>query len=212
MKSQTNRLIVCCFCCLPWIAHAKDFKPGSAFPASNTSKMNLPLSTFINQRSHVTDWSLVVLIRGDKHYILSDKVNRQILSEPAAQGDTVALDEAATSFLGWRRLNPEIEASVFWKANPQLQKQTIQYTSSATVGASATANDAVSSPAEPHPTRSSIDALTSVVPPAPKKEPSTPPAPSKPTEEQTSSTPWSIIVVLIGAAIGLLWLLLKGRK
>ncbi len=37
------------------------------------------------------------------------------------------------------------------------------------------------------------------------------PAPT-PREEPTSSTPWSIIVVLIVAAMGLLWLLLKGRK
>ncbi|MCB1212627.1 MAG: hypothetical protein KDK97_25100, partial [Verrucomicrobiales bacterium] len=33
-----------------------------------------------------------------------------------------------------------------------------------------------------------------------------------PSEEPTSSTPWSIIVVLIVAAIGLLWLLLKRRS
>lgn len=33
-----------------------------------------------------------------------------------------------------------------------------------------------------------------------------------PTEQPASSTPWSIIVVLIVAAIGLLWLLLKNRK
>lgn len=41
------------------------------------------------------------------------------------------------------------------------------------------------------------------------------PAPSPillPSEEPTSSTPWSIIVVLIVAAIGLLWLLVKKRK
>lgn len=35
---------------------------------------------------------------------------------------------------------------------------------------------------------------------------------STPSEETTSSTPWSIIVVLIVAAIGLLWLLLKRRS
>ncbi len=33
-----------------------------------------------------------------------------------------------------------------------------------------------------------------------------------PTEEPASSTPWSIIVVLIVAVTGLLWLLLKGRS
>lgn len=51
----------------------------------------------------------------------------------------------------------------------------------------------------------------SVQPPAPKKaseaKPTTPPS-----EAPTSSTPWSIIVVLIVAASGLLWLLLKRRS
>lgn len=36
--------------------------------------------------------------------------------------------------------------------------------------------------------------------------------PSLPSEEQASSTLWSVVIVLIVAAIGLLWLLLKGRK
>jgi hypothetical protein len=48
--------------------------------------------------------------------------------------------------------------------------------------------------------------------PAPKKtlkaKPTAPPL----AEEPASSTPWSIIVVLIVAATGLLWLLLKKRK
>jgi len=48
--------------------------------------------------------------------------------------------------------------------------------------------------------------------PAPKKAAVAKPAISSPSEEPTSSTPWSIIVVLILAASGLLWLLLKGRK
>jgi hypothetical protein len=46
----------------------------------------------------------------------------------------------------------------------------------------------------------------------PKKAPSTEPPPSTPSEEPTSSTPWSVIVVLIVAATGLLWLLVKNRK
>jgi hypothetical protein len=45
-----------------------------------------------------------------------------------------------------------------------------------------------------------------VQPPTPQKLPSTTPTTTPP------STPWSIIVVLIVAAGGLLWLLLKGRK
>lgn len=50
-----------------------------------------------------------------------------------------------------------------------------------------------------------------VQPTAQKKAPSTAPAPT-PSEEPSSSTPWSIIVVLIVAATGLLWLLVKKRK
>jgi hypothetical protein len=48
-------------------------------------------------------------------------------------------------------------------------------------------------------------------PPAAKQAPEAKPAPI-PSEEPTSSTPWSIIVVLVVAAIGLLWLLVKNRK
>jgi len=51
----------------------------------------------------------------------------------------------------------------------------------------------------------------SVQSPAAKQAPETKPAPI-PSEEPTSSTPWSIIVVLIMAATGLLWLLVKMRK
>jgi hypothetical protein len=46
-------------------------------------------------------------------------------------------------------------------------------------------------------------------PNAPEAKPTTPPTPN---EEPTTSTPWSIIVVLIVAACGLLWLLLKRRS
>lgn len=58
---------------------------------------------------------------------------------------------------------------------------------------------------------------TPTLPPAvqtspPKKAPSTAPASSTPSEEPTSSTPWLVVAVLIVAAMGLLWLLLKNRK
>lgn len=46
--------------------------------------------------------------------------------------------------------------------------------------------------------------------PPPRKAPEA--KPSVTSEAPTSSTPWSIIVVLIVAAIGLLWLLVKKRK
>lgn len=48
-------------------------------------------------------------------------------------------------------------------------------------------------------------------PPTPPKAPEAKPR-STPIQEPASSTPWSIIVLLIVAATGLLWLLLKGRK
>ena len=66
---------------------------------------------------------------------------------------------------------------------------------------------------QPTPTQASvIPPAVPAVPTAPKKAPSTAPAPSTPSEEPTSSTPWSVIIVLIVAATGLLWLLVKKRK
>jgi hypothetical protein len=51
-----------------------------------------------------------------------------------------------------------------------------------------------------------------VQPPAPEMAPEARPTTPTTNEEPTSSTPWSIIVVLIVAAAGLLWLLVKNRK
>ena len=51
-----------------------------------------------------------------------------------------------------------------------------------------------------------------VQPPAPKHAPEAKPPKLTPNEEPTSSTPWSVVAVLIVAATGLLWLLLKNRK
>lgn len=51
-----------------------------------------------------------------------------------------------------------------------------------------------------------------VQPTAPKNAPEAKPTVPTPSEELASSTPWSIIVVLIVAATGLLWLLVKNRK
>lgn len=62
-----------------------------------------------------------------------------------------------------------------------------------------------------------IDSLRLSAPPAANPA-SSPPSGSKrapkpaPSEDPTSSTPWSVIVVLIVAATGLLWLLVKKRK
>jgi hypothetical protein len=71
---------------------------------------------------------------------------------------------------------------------------------------------------QPLPTTEKIRPEASTPRPLPSAQPSTPIAPGQkeaapPTsDEQTSSTPWSIIVVLIVAALGLLWLLLKRRS
>lgn len=59
---------------------------------------------------------------------------------------------------------------------------------------------------------SSPPASPSPSPPIPKKSPDAKPTPWTPSEEPTSSTPWSVIVILIVAASGLLWLLLKRRS
>jgi hypothetical protein len=58
----------------------------------------------------------------------------------------------------------------------------------------------------------SLNPPPSVQSPAPKKEPEAKPIATTPSEESASSTPWSIVVVLIVAATGLLWLLLKRRS
>lgn len=51
-----------------------------------------------------------------------------------------------------------------------------------------------------------------VRPTAPKKAPEAKHTPTTPSEEPASSTPWSIIIVLIVTVLGLLWLALKNRK
>ena len=49
-------------------------------------------------------------------------------------------------------------------------------------------------------------------PPTQPKAPDAKPTTSTPIEEPNSSMPWSVIVVLIVSATGLLWLLVKNRK
>lgn len=58
----------------------------------------------------------------------------------------------------------------------------------------------------------SISTNGPITPSPTPKAPEAKPAVSSPSEETTSTTPWSIIVVLIVAALGLLWLLLKRRS
>ena len=61
-----------------------------------------------------------------------------------------------------------------------------------------------------HTTSPQVPAL--VQPSAPKRVTEAKPSSVTPSEKPTSSTPWSMIVVLVVVAIGLLWLLLKKRK
>jgi hypothetical protein len=69
-------------------------------------------------------------------------------------------------------------------------------------------------------TSSDTNTTTSQPPPAATPAVIQPPAPKQPklkptatpSEEPTSSSPWSIIIVLIVAALGLLWLLFKRRS
>jgi hypothetical protein len=49
-------------------------------------------------------------------------------------------------------------------------------------------------------------------PEGPKEAPEPKPAAMPPSDEATPSTPWSIVVVMIAAALGLIWLLLKRRS
>jgi hypothetical protein len=62
------------------------------------------------------------------------------------------------------------------------------------------------------PTTKSTSLVSSPSPKNGTKEPPAKPMPTTTSGEPTSSTSWSIIVVLIVAAIGLLWLMLKNRK
>jgi len=68
------------------------------------------------------------------------------------------------------------------------------------------------------PNSSAVDAPSTSTTSLPSAKPSsTPKAPeakavTTPTEEPTSSTPWSVVAVLIVTAFGLLWLLVKNRR
>jgi hypothetical protein len=63
----------------------------------------------------------------------------------------------------------------------------------------------------PTPTKSNSPGISQSQSSAPKKVAEVKSTISTPSEEPSSSTPWSIIVVLIVAGLGLLWLLLKRR-
>lgn len=74
-----------------------------------------------------------------------------------------------------------------------------------------TAVNATPSKSLPPTASSTVITPLSVQSTAPKKTPEAKPA-STQSEEPISSIPWSVVAVLIVAAIGLLWLLLKNRK
>lgn len=144
MKSHFYTLLIGCIFSAFYLVSADDFKPGKAYPKDRNSRTDLSLASFIKQRRFTTDSSLVLLIRGEKHYILNDKARPELLSEPAVNGDVVMLDEAAGSFIRWRRQNPETETSVFWKANPQLLDQALRYPPTSAVNMDTAINTAQS--------------------------------------------------------------------
>lgn len=62
------------------------------------------------------------------------------------------------------------------------------------------------------PTKTAVTTAPSPSLPPTKAKPIEAAKPPAPSMEPTSSTPWSVVAVLIVAAIGLLWLLVKNRK
>lgn len=129
MKLRGILLLILCFTVQRFDSRAEEFKKGPAYPKDLRSRADLPLSSFIDQRRSTTDRSVVVLLRGEQHYILNDKANRELLEKPCMQDDLIILDDDATAFLGWRRQHPETKLNSFLEANPELVGQALRYDS-----------------------------------------------------------------------------------
>ncbi len=104
MKTRICRLLMGSVLLLLGSTQAAEFKPGKADPTQRSREVDSSLAAFINQRGNVTDWSLVVLLRGEAHYIFNQQGNRALALEPVQPGDWILLDETATAFLGWGRV------------------------------------------------------------------------------------------------------------
>lgn len=168
MKILTYRLLVGSVFFILGFTQAAEFKPGKAYPTQHSREVDSSLSAFINQRGYVTDWSLVVLVRGEGHYILNQKGNRALASEPVQPGDWVLLDETATSFLGWRRANPTAEVKVFWNAHPPSQNQALHYTPVVEERSDSNLPEAVKASSESVSMDVAVNAVPFVASPAPK--------------------------------------------
>ena len=127
-------------------------------------------------------------------------------------------DEAASEALAaCKRLLMEINAP---KADERVKQSLAKLADDPWLAARVTAAlypPAESKPEEAQPIPDGRDASPlnhppAVQTPAPKKSAEAKPLTSSPGEEPVSSTPWSVVAVLIIAATGLLWLLVKNRK
>lgn len=210
MKIQLINLIVFGFAALLSTTQAEEYKPGPAHPKNRQTSEDLQQGSSMSRRISVPDWTLVVLIRGEQHFTLNKKENRYLAEKPAELDDIVIIDDAATSFLGWRRQNSEAKMSTFWEANPQLLKQAQKYSSAPREGSSSPPNNDFRKDGK---TRMDNAGQATHVPQAqpllktglnPKLGTSEA-APVMPDNETASFEFWGIAVILIIAAMGLLW-------
>ena len=197
---------------LTGFSQEEQFKPGPAFPSSSKSATSIPLSAFINKSIIVTDKSLVVLVRKNGVFVLHERENQQLLRMPPEADDVIFGDDAASDFLIWHRQNPDGELSAFWRAYPHYQSQAITYAQTVDFDG----NSRLGSPASDSSGALPSSKLPRSTPDLPSVALSKPseakPTTLTPSDEPASSAPWNVIVVLIVAATGLLWLLVKNRK
>lgn len=210
MKIHAINLIVLGFAALLSPTQAEEYKPGPAHPKNRQTSENLQQGSSMSRRISVPDWTLVVLIRGEQHFILNKKKNRYLAEKPAELDDIVIIDDAATSFLGWRKQNPEAKMSTFWETNPQLLKLALKYSLAPSVGSSSSPSDDFRKNGK---TRMDDVGQVTHVPqaqPLPKtglksKLGTSEAAPVMPDNETASSEFWGVAVILIMGATGLLW-------
>lgn len=79
-------------------------------------------------------------------------------------------------------------------------------------GREPTKTNPLAPPSQSHDFRKKANSASAIKEPTPMKDPSTLQATTTINEQPTSSTLWSIVVIVIAAAIGLLWLLVKKHK
>lgn len=187
-----------------------DRKLGPAHPGSGNIKPvpGVSVSIVANQLGIMSERSRIVIIRAGLPIIIGANSEKAAWSQPVKSGDVVLCNQPAEDLIQWMQDHPS---------------QQITPAEIATVCKSETAwidIPPLSSPsedvqlpnrnpeAELQPPGSNQSALAKAN--VHKVAPSTKPASGN--DNLISSTPWSIIVILIVAACGLLWLLLRRRS